>query len=304
MQPGAVTVLTHRPARFALPASSPEGARRAALAEWIADRDNPLTWRSIVNRVWRYHFGRGLVDTPSDFGHMGQLPTHPELLDWLAVEFRDSGQGLKKLHRLIVTSETYRQSSNGDAFAKSDADNAYYWRMNRRKLDAECVRDSILAVSGKLDSRMFGPAFQDFVIEKPEHSPHYEYNRHDPNDLQSHRRSIYRCLVRSQLQPFMTVMDCADPSMQVDKRNESVSAAQALALLNDPYVLAMSKHFAARIEKLPPDTAGQATAAFRLALGQAPSPAELKELTGFGERNGLANLCRLVFNLNEFVFVD
>ena len=125
---------------------------------------------------------------------------------------------------------------------------------------------------------MFGPAFQDFAIEKPEHSPHYEYELHDPNDPQSHRRSIYRFLVRSRLQPFMTVMDCADPSMQVDKRNESVSAAQALALLNDPFVLAMSKHFAARIEKLAADPSGQVTAAVRLALGRSPTPAELRQL--------------------------
>jgi hypothetical protein len=304
VQAGALAILTHRPARFTETNASTEGDRRAALAEWIADRDNPLTWRSIVNRVWRYHFGRGIVDTPSDFGRMGQLPTHPELLDWLAVEFRDGGQSLKKLHRLIVTSETYRQSSNGDAFATMDADNAYYWRMNRRKLDSECVRDAILAVSGLLNLQMFGPAFQDFAIEKPEHSPHYEYQLHDPNDPQSHRRSIYRFLVRSRLQPFMTVMDCADPSMQVDKRNESVSAAQALALLNDPFVLAMSKHFAARIEKLAPDTSGQVTAAVRLALGRSPTPTELRQLTPFTEQNGLANLCRLLFNLNEFVFVD
>jgi mono/diheme cytochrome c family protein len=304
VQPGALAVLAHRPARFELPPTSTEGDRRAALAEWIADPKNPLTWRSIVNRVWRYHFGRGLVETPSDFGRMGQLPTHPELLDWLAIEFRDGGQSLKKLHRLIVTSETYRQSSNGDAFTKVDADNAYYWRMNRRKLDSESVRDSILAVSGKLDLRMYGPAFQDFVIDKPEHSPHYEYERHDPNDPQSHRRSIYRFLVRSRLQPFMTVMDCADPSMQVDKRNESVSAGQALALLNDGFVLAMSTHFAARIEKLAPDSPGRVKAAVRLAIGRLPTATELSALTAFTDRHGLANCCRLLFNLNEFVFVD
>src|SRR5262249_18169694 len=161
--------------------------------------------------------------------------------------------------------------------------------------------DSILAVSGKLNLQMYGPAFQDFVIEKPEHSPHYEYERHDPNDPQSHRRSIYRFLVRSRLQPFMTVMDCADPSMQVDKRNESVSAAQALALLNDPFVLAMSKRFASRIEKIAGDQGSQVRAAFRLAIGRSPLPAELRDLTAFSERNGMANLCRLLFNLNEFV---
>jgi hypothetical protein len=304
VEPGAIAVLTHRPARFSLPAGASEGERRQALAEWIADPRNPLTWRSIVNRVWRYHFGRGLVDTPNDFGRMGQLPTHPELLDWLACEFRDGGHSLKKLHRLIVTSETYRQTSSGAAFAGTDADNIYYWRMNRGKLDAECIRDSILAVAGRLDCRMFGPAFQDFVIDKPEHSPHYEYERHDPDDRQSHRRSIYRFLVRSRLQPFMTVMDCADPSMQVDKRNESVSPAQALALLNDGFVLAMSRHFAERVEKSAPDVAGRITTAMRWAVGRAPTAEELTALSAYTERNGLPNLCRLLFNLNEFAFVD
>jgi mono/diheme cytochrome c family protein len=302
--PGAVVALDFRPARFVLPTTNTEADRRAALAEWIADRDNPLAWRSIVNRDWRYHFGRGLVDTPNDFGRMGQLPTHPELLDWLAVEFRDGGQSLKQLHRLIVTSETYQQSSTGAEFTKADAENAYYWRMTRRKLDAESVRDAILSVSDQLDPRLYGPAFQDFVIDKPEHSPHYEYDRADPDDPRLHRRSVYRFLVRSRPQPFMTALDCADPSMQVDKRNESVSAPQALALLNNGFVLAMAKHFAARVEKMALDTPGRVTAAVRLALGRSPGPAELDALSQYADRHGLANLCRLLFNLNEFAFVD
>ena len=303
--PGAIRAFGHRPPRFDPSPDRPEGARRAALAEWIADPNNPLTWRSIVNRVWRYHYGRGLVETPNDFGRMGQLPTHPELLDWLAVEFRDGGQSLKALHRLIVTSATYKQVSAGnDRLARLDADNAYYWRMNRRKLDAESVRDGILAVSGKLDRRMYGPGFRDFVIDKPEHSPHYEYHRHDPDDPRSHRRSVYRFLVRSQQQPFMVALDCADPSMQVDKRNESLTALQALALLNNGFVLTMAKHFAARSEALAPDLPGRVAAAVRLALGREPTPAELAELTAYARAHGLANTCRVLFNLNEFAFVD
>src|SRR5204863_5551971 len=134
-------------AAFRLPPGHAEGRRRAALADWIAAPENPLTWRSIVNRVWQYHFGRGIVDSPNDFGRMGRLPTHPELLDWLAVEFRDGGGSLKALHRLLVTSAAYRQVSLSDpAREKLDADNAYLWRMNRRRLEAEAVRDSVLAV--------------------------------------------------------------------------------------------------------------------------------------------------------------
>src|SRR5690606_28763418 len=126
------------PARFDLGDSHDESDRRVALAEWIVDQRNPLTWRSIVNRVWQYHFGRGLVETPNDFGRMGATPTHPELLDWLAAEFRDGGQSLKQLHRLIVTSAVYRQSSaHVEAAAAVDADNRYLWRMNRRRLEAE-----------------------------------------------------------------------------------------------------------------------------------------------------------------------
>ena len=176
---------------------------------------------------------------------MGQLPTHPELLDWLAVEFRDGGQSLKALHRLIVTSATYRQTSAGSPAAEAvDAGNAYLWRMNRRKLEAEAIRDAALAVAGKLDTAMYGPAFQDFVVEHPEHSPHYEYQLHDPDDPKTFRRAVYRFLVRSRPQPFMAALDCADPSMQVDRRNETGSPLQALALYNNGFMLTLARHLA------------------------------------------------------------
>ncbi len=221
--PGALTSITVLPSRFESTADAPEGQRRAALAHWISSKDNPLTWRSIANRVWQYHMGRALVGTPGDFGRMGETPTHPELLDWLAVQLRDEGGSLKDLHRLIVNSAVYRQSSRVadcpqcvDESASNDprtldSGNRYLWRMNRRQLEAEAVRDAMLMVSGKLNPQMGGPSFQDFVIEKPEHSPHYQYHLHDPEDPDCHRRSVYRFIVRSQTQPFMTVMDCARP---------------------------------------------------------------------------------------------
>jgi hypothetical protein len=317
--PGALKAVAELPARFQLPEGHTEGERRAALAKWITDPNNPLTWRSIVNRVWQYHFGRGIVETANDFGRMGQLPTHPELLDWLAVEFRAGGQSLKRLHRLIVTSSTYRQTSNGGAGFQPahplgqvgnlspqaiDAGNAYLWRMNRRRLEAEAIRDSVLFVSGKLDPRLYGPGFQDFVIEKPEHSPHYQYHLHDPEDPRSHRRSVYRFLVRSQQQPFMTTLDCADPSLQVERRNETLSALQALALLNNQFMLAQSRHLAAHVEQLGANPAEQVTAAFRLALGRPPTAAEREALTAYAREHGMANACRVILNLNEFVFVD
>jgi hypothetical protein len=304
--PGALGCLPGMPSRFDLPAGHVEGQRRAALAKWLTDPKNPVTWRSIVNRVWQYHFGRGIVETPNDFGHMGALPTHPELLDWLAMEFRDSDQSLKKLHKLIVTSATYRQSSQGvEAFEKVDSDNHYLWRMNRRKLEAEAVRDSVLFVSGQLDPKMGGPSFQDFVVEKPEHSPHYEYHLYDPENPKSHRRSIYRFIVRSQQQPFMTTLDCADPSMQVGRRNEGVSPLQALALLNNSLMISMSKHFASKLEHGgEADLAAKIGRGYYEAIGRPPPAADEAALLAYAKEFGLPNVCRLIFNLNEFSFVD
>jgi hypothetical protein len=304
--PGTLSCVHGLPSRFELQDGHGEGERRAALARWLTRPENPLPWRSIVNRVWQQHFGRGLVDTPNDFGRMGGLPSHPELLDWLAVEFRDGGQSLKALHRLIVTSAAYRQRSDvAQARASAiDADNRLLWRQNRRKLEAEAVRDAVLMVSGKLDLRMGGPSFHDFVIERPEHSPHYEYHLHDPEDPRSHRRSVYRFVVRSQQQPFMTVLDCADPSMQVGRRNEGVSPLQALALMNNPLMLAMSRHFASRLEALPGSLQSRVARGHFDALGREPSADELRALTAHATEHGLVNTCRLLLNLNEFVYVD
>jgi len=287
------------------PATDDEGARRVALADWIVRKDNPLTWRTIVNRVWLYHFGRGIVDSPNDFGHMGQLPSHPELLDWLAVEFRDGTQSIKDLHRLILKSAVYRQSSDGNAaFEKIDGGNQFLWRMNRRKLEAEALRDSVLLVAGKLGPTMYGPGFQDFLIEKPEHSPHYMYGKHDPDDVATHRRSIYRFIVRSQPQPFMDTLDCADPSLLVDKRNETLTALQALAFLNNKFVVRMAEHFAARLEREADDREGQIERAYQLTLNRAPSEDESAALIAYADQYGLPSACRLILNLNEFAFAD
>ncbi|MFM9061408.1 MAG: DUF1553 domain-containing protein [Pirellula sp.] len=307
--PGALSSLSDLGGWFQLPDGHSEADRRAALAHWLSDDRNPLTWRSIANRVWQYHFGRGIVETANDLGRMGSEPTHPELLDWLAVEFRDGGQSLKALHKLIVTSYTYRQVSTVGMVSDSspsaiDADNRYLWRANLRRLEAEAIRDVVLQVSGKLDLTMGGPSFQDFVIEHPEHSPHFEYHLHDPEDPRSHRRSIYRFLVRSQPQPFMSTLDCADPSMRVDKRNESLSPLQALALLNNGFMVTMSKHFAKRLEGDSQDRNVQIDKMFKLALGRPPQASEKEALGSYIQEHGLENACRLIFNLNEFSFVD
>jgi hypothetical protein len=304
VDPGALNILAELPGTLELSAGHVEGDRRAALARWLTAARNALLWRSIVNRVWQYHFGRGIVATANDFGRMGELPTHPELLDWLAVEFRDGGQSLKTLHRLIVTSATYRQTSVGNSAAEVvDANNSYLWRMNRRKLEGEAVRDAALAAAGKLSQAMYGSAFRDFVVEHPEHSPHYEYDLHQPDDPATFRRAVYRFLVRSKPQPFMSVLDCADPSMQVERRNETVSPLQALALYNNGFMLVMARHLALRVAKEGPPSV-QVVSAFRLAVGRPPSSQERESLATYAERYGLPSACRLILNLNEFVFVD
>jgi len=305
MSPSAIASFTHAPELLADGSQLSEGERRLELAQWIAHTDHPLTWRSIVNRVWLYHFGRGIVDSPNDFGRMGQSPTHPKLLDWLASDFRDNGQSIKRLHRLICNSATYRHSSADiPANREIDAGNQYYWKFSRQRLDAEAIRDAVLMVSGKLNLEMYGPGFQDFVIEKPQHSPHYQYHLHDPLDPKSHRRSVYRFAVRSQQQPFMTTLDCADPSMQVPKRNQTITPLQALSLLNNKFMVAMSEQFAGRLEAEADDLGDQITRGFWLALARAPTEEELTALTAYAQANGLTNTCRLILNLNEFVFVD
>jgi hypothetical protein len=302
--PGTCGYLPQLGSRFTVSVQAGEGGRRAALAKWLIDKHNPLTWRSIVNRVWQYHFGRGIVDSPNDFGRMGAAPTHPELLDWLAAEFRDGPQSIKQLHRLICTSAVYRQSSAGNAeFEQKDGANHFLWRVNRRRLEAEAVRDSVLSVAGQLDTQQGGPPFRAFGF-KDDHSPHYNYDEYDPNDPLSHRRSVYRLIVRSVPDPFMATLDCPDPSAIVPKRNETLTPLQSLALLNNKFMVTMAERFAARIKPMGTNTAGRLAAAWRLAFGRESDEGEMSSVVQYADHYGLANACRLIFNMNEFVFVD
>jgi len=304
VEPGSVTAVEELPARFELPEGAPEGARRAALADWIVAKDNPLTWRSIVNRVWHYHFGRGLVDTPNDFGRMGGQPTHSELLDWLAADFRDHGGSMKRLHRQILMSEAYRRSTaHVESNAAIDAGNRYLWRMNRLRLDAESVRDSVLAISGGLDLTMGGPPAEHFFF-KNDHAPVYDYARFDFASPEARRRGVYRFLVRSVQDPFMESLDCADPSLLVPKRNASLTAVQALAMLNDPLVVAEAQRFAERLRDEAQTTDEQIAYAYQLALARPPKPEEAETLTIYAKKHGLENAVRLLWNSNEFLFVD
>jgi hypothetical protein len=303
--PGALSAVRGLDFDFQLPDTKNEGARRVALAEWIASPKNVLTWRSAVNRVWHYHFGRGLVDTPSDFGRNGSRPTHPELLDWLAVEFRDGGQSFKKLHRLLLLSSTYRQSSRHDpALARIDGDTRYLWRMNRHRLDAESVRDAILAVSGRLDVRMGGPGFELFRF-KDDHSPVYDHSAVEKiNDPRAWRRTVYRFTVRSVPNPFLECLDCADPNIHTPVRNSTLTALQALALLNDPFIIKQAEFFAQRLKEIAKDVPTQVEMGFKLAFGRLPAAEEKTALAGYATKHGLAKACRLLFNANEFLFID
>ncbi len=257
--PGALSCVTALAPRFKLEHPEDEGARRAALAHWLTDPRNPLTWRSIVNRVWQYHFGRGLVDTPNDFGRMGSLPTHPALLDWLAVDFRDHGQSLKRLHRLIVTSATYRQSSRiadipaaqtAKAIA-ADVDNRFLWRMNRQRLDAECVRDTVLEVSGRLDLRMGGPSDRQFTLRPGVHvTPVVDYSKFNLDSEAGRRRSVYRFLFRTLPDPFMEAFDCPSGDELTPLRTSSITVQQALAMWNDAFIARHCEFLATRLQTL------------------------------------------------------
>ena len=308
MSPGAPPLWSGVEPEFFNGADRDEGEARAELARYLTRHDNPLLWRSAANRAWQWVFGAPLVGTPNDFGRGGMEPTHPELLDFLAATLRDDpDQSLKSLVRLLVASDAYRRSSeHNSANAAIDAGNAYLWRANRRRLTAEEFRDSLLATSGALDPTMGGPSFQDFVIEKPQHSPHYQYHLHDPEDPKSHRRSIYRFVVRSQPQPMLTTLDCADPSMSVPARDESTTALQALTQWNHRFVEAMSRRFAQQLlsEEAGDSPAAKVEFASRLALGRPPTAEEGEILTEHLEQHGEASFARVLFNLNSFVYVD
>jgi Protein of unknown function (DUF1553) len=298
--PGAPGAFTHAPAQFALEKPDDEGSRRAALAKWITHPGNLLMRRSIVNRVWHYHFGRGIVETTNDFGKMGGEPSHPELLDWLAYWFDQNGQSLKKLHRLIVTSATYRQTSA--ASENGDSENRLLWRQNRQRLDAESIHDAVLASSGKLDLAMGGPSVQQFFF-KDDHSPVYDYTKNDVDAPGNCRRSVYRFIVRSVPDPFMETLDCPDPSMITGRRNVTVTALQALSMMNNPFVLRQSEHLANRVSRIQ-TIEGRVDAMYRFALGRNPTTAESKLLSDYVARHGLANGARVLFNSAEFMFVD
>jgi mono/diheme cytochrome c family protein len=307
LRPAALSVLTMLPPELGSIDSS-EAERRVALAHWITHPDNPLAPRVIVNRLWHWHFGRGIVDTPSDFGYGGGRPSHPELLDWLAGELIRQGWSLKEMHRLILNSRTYRQSSypadeQGTTAAQNlDADNRLLWRQNPRRLEAESIRDAVLFVSGKLNLEQGGPGFEDFRYQEA-YAPIYTYITADEPPLW--RRSIYRYKVRTTPSRFLTTLDCPDPANLSPNRLTTTTPLQSLALYNNEFMLRQTQYLSDRIlAEAGPEPDMQAVLAFELAFVRRPSDQELQLTVDLIHQQGLFAVCRSLLNSNEFVYVD
>jgi len=344
VEPGFPCALSPgKPSRFTEPRC------RTALANWIASRDNPLTARVMVNRIWQHHFGRGLVATPSDFGTHGQPPTHPELLDWLAAEFvepssgagfqpaspglparegaegtdpvrgRDAREGrlearptnnstlhpwsLKHLHRLILTSATYRQTSaSPNLKVHPDPENQLYWRMNRLRLEGEVIRDSLLAISGQLNPEMGGPGVYPPIPESIFKGATGWTVTKDPREHA--RRSVYIFARRNFRFPFLEVFDAPDNNLSCPARERSTTAPQALTLLNADEVMAAAQLTARRVSSETSPEAGAVEPLFRLTLGRPPTPAELAMAREFLKHSPLNEICRALFNLNDFLYVE
>lgn len=315
-EPGLPAVLVAKQPQF--PASSAATSqRRLTLANWIASGDNPLTARVIVNRVWQFHFGEGLVRTPSDFGVMGYPPTHPELLDWLADWFvNEGGWSLKKLHRLLLTSNTYRMSKAWNAeYGAADPTNERLWRMPYRRLDVEPLCDAMLIATGQLNRQMGGPSMYPFVPRQAleGHSdPAAIWKPFDERDAS--RRTVYSFIKRSMVVPLLEFLDLCDTTRSAAQRNVTSVAPQALAMLNGDFVNRQSQHLARRLEReAGPDRRAQIVLAWRLALCREPADREVAAMLRFleesrqilpDEHQALVQMCRALFNLNEFAYTD
>ncbi len=259
-----------------------------------------------MNRLWHYHFGAGLVDTPNDFGFNGGRPTNPELLDWLAAELIAQKFHLKPMHRLMVTSATYRQTSRPRAEALAiDAENRLLWRKTPQRLEAEAVRDALLQVAGVLDLSLGGPGFREIKVSIAPGTNTFLYAPDDPTRDEFKRRTLYRVWARSGRSALLDVLDCPDPSTTAPKRAVTTTPQQALALLNNTFVLHVADRFAQRlVREAGDDTARQVARAYELAFGRAPRPAEQAAAERVVAEHGLQTLVRAIYNSNEFVYVD
>ncbi len=298
---GAIKSLS---ADWGLKTDALDGMRRQRFAEWLTSRENPLFARVMVNRLWHYHFGAGLLETPNDFGFNGGKPTHPELLDWLAAEFQRSNFSLKHMHRLIVTSAAYQQASTARPDAlKTDANNRWLWRMSPRRLDAETIRDAMLVATGTLSDEVGGKGYSDVNSYFFKGTQFYEPL--DPLGAAGQRRTLYRSWARGGRSPFLDTFDCPDPSTTTPKRTVTTTPLQALTLMNHAFVLRMAEALAARLEReAGSQPADRIELAYRLLYGRRPRPNEITLCTTFAQTQGWPTLCRGLLNTSEFLYVD
>lgn len=326
LEPGFIATIDNRDATTK-PTNMGTPGRRAALAEWIASKDNPLTARVIVNRLWQHHFGKGLVASSSDFGITGERPTHPELLDWLAAELKESSPSLsrgeresrdegrnwslKHIHRLIVTSAAYRQSAKGDPTgSKTDPENTLLWQYPRRRLEGEALRDAMLAVSGRLNLKAGGPSvFPEIPPELLKSAGAQWKVTTDPAERD--RRSVYVFVKRNLRYPLFSLFDAPDRNETCSRRFATTTAPQALTLLNDGIVLGFAKDFAARVTKESGnDPEKVVDRAFVVAFGHVPTSEERQAMIDFMKNHkgtfaeAATDLCHVLLNLNEFLYVD
>ncbi|MEC9094700.1 MAG: PSD1 and planctomycete cytochrome C domain-containing protein [Planctomycetota bacterium] len=296
---------------FGVANTQPEGDRRLKLADWITDPNNGPFHRTLVNRIWHYHFGTGIVSSPNDLGFNGDRPSHPDLLEWLSVWFRNHNYSLKKLHRLILTSATWQQSSHAGTpehyhqAKQVDHDNRLLWRQNPRRVDAEYLRDAILKIAGQLNPKPFGPGYVDVKI-KTVGSAHY-YRSFDPTGPPFNRRSIYRWRARGERSGLLESFDCPDPSVKTPKRSTTTTPSQVLSQWNHSFVLRMSSHLASQIQHLIPEGSDQdqINLAYRLVLNRLPTTREANTSVNFlREHKDLPLFCRVLFNCSEFVILE
>jgi hypothetical protein len=302
VSPAGLSALGPLPGDFGLAPDAPEADRRRHFADWLADPRNPLPARVMVNRVWGFHFGQGLVPTPSDFGRSGTPPSHPELLDWLASEFMARGWSLKALHRLIVSSETYRQSSASRPEAlEVDADAVLLWRFPPRRLEAEAIRDGMLAVSGELNLQLGGPSFRPFTTS--EYGATF-YHLVDKGTPEFNRRTVYRMNINSGKEPLLDALDCPDPSVRTPRRGVTTTPLQALGLMNSGFVLRQADHLARRARALAGDgDTATVEALWRLVLGRSPRAGEARMALEAGRDRGWPHVAWVLLNTTEFVYV-
>ena len=302
VRPGALSVISEPSGDFGLAENAPEAERRIRFAHWLADPKNPLPARVMANRIWHYHFGRGIVGSPNDFGALGEAPTHPGLLDWLAATFIEKGWKIKELHRLILHSSTWLQSSAWDRKSSEiDSESRLLWRFPPRRLEAESIRDTMLAISGKLNPQMGGPSYKPFSVSSFGSS---FYKIRDQEGPQFDRRSIYRMNVNSGKDPLLDVFDCPDPSVKVPRRSSTTTPLQALSLMNNSLVQRLSKSFSTRLEQeTGKDSGDSIERAWLYAFARKPTGAEQKRCEVLAKEHGLDTVCWVIFNASEFLYV-